>query len=98
MALTLPNKDSDEVLDYVVDWTLRLESGDTISTSTWEFADTAGESPPDLTIDSETETAALATVWLSGGTEGLTYELTNRIVTAGGRTMDQTVKLKIRAK
>ncbi|MBR0995227.1 hypothetical protein JQ580_31410 [Bradyrhizobium japonicum] len=30
----------------------------------------------------------------SSGTEGETYLVQNRIVTTGGRTMDQTVKLK----
>ncbi|WP_425347612.1 hypothetical protein [Sinorhizobium mexicanum] len=38
------------------------------------------------------------TVWLSSGTDGTNYSLVNRVVTAGGRTYDQTVRLKVRAK
>lgn len=92
--IALPFKDPNEVLDYVLSWVDRLD-GDTILTSAWSFA-----VDPDslLIIDSESETATTTTVWLSGGTIGESYELTNRITTAGGRTMDQTAKIKIRAK
>lgn len=92
--IVLPFKDPNEVLDYTLDWSERLDS-DTIDTSAWSFA-----VDPDsaLVIDSDSETATTTTVWLSGGTIGETYELTNRITTAGSRTMDQTCKIKIKAK
>lgn len=93
MALSWPFKDPDEVLDYFIDWTARL-AGDTISSSLWFIVD----DDLTLTIDSNSFTASGATVWLSGGTIGVTYEVTNRIMTAGARTMDQTVKLKIKGK
>ena len=35
MSLNWPDKDPDEVLDYCLDWSDRLGSSDTISTSTW---------------------------------------------------------------
>lgn len=93
--ITFPFKDPDEVLDYVLDWSERL-GADTISTSAWEMVATN----PDelLIIDSDSNTADTTTVWLSGGTLGETYQITNRIVTAAGRTMDQTCKLKIKVK
>ncbi len=90
MALSWPNKDPDEVLDYEIDWAARLTT-DTISTSTWTV-------PSGITKDSDSKTSTTTTVWLSGGTLGDSYEILNRIVTAGGRTMDQTVKLKIKTK
>lgn len=90
MALDWPFKDPDEVLDYQIDWTTRLD-GDTIATSTWIVAD-------GITKDSDSNTTTATTIWLSGGTIGDRYELTNRITTAGGRTMDQTVRIKIKAK
>lgn len=92
MALRWPPKDSDEVLDYILDWSARLSS-DTISTSSWAIASGSG-----LTIDSDSETTTTTTVWLSGGTVGTTYTLTNTIVTAGGRTMEQSVKIRIAEK
>ena len=92
--IALPFKDPNEVLDYTLNWAERLVL-DTIATSVWSFA-----LDPDnlLIIDSESETTTTTTVWLSGGTVAEVYELTNRITTAGGRTMDQTVKIKIKSK
>jgi hypothetical protein len=90
MALTWPPKDPDEVLDYQVDWTDRLDE-DTITSSDWTV-------PDGITQDSESSSTTTATIWLSGGTLGDTYVLLNRVVTAGGRTMDQSVRLKIKSK
>lgn len=89
------HKDPNEVVDYVLDWSLRLDSGDTISTSVWSIV-----APTDgvLVIDSESETTTTTTVWLSAGTEDYTYTLLNRVVTVGGRTFDQTCKLRVKSK
>lgn len=88
--LAWPFKDPDEILDYQVNWAARL-GGDTITSS--DFTVPAG-----LVKDSESNDATTATVWLSGGTIGQTYLILNRVGTAGGREMDQTVKLRIKAK
>lgn len=90
MALEWPAKDPDEVLDYQLNWAARLGT-DTISSSSWEV--TAG-----ITKNSDTNTNKATTIWLSGGALDAQYDITNQIVTAGGRTMSQTVKLKVRAK
>lgn len=89
--LIWPFKDPDEVLDYQVDWVKRLD-GDTISTSTF-FIESGT-----VVIDSDSNTTTETAVFLSGGTIDGENLVTNRIVTAGGRTMDQTMKLKIKAK
>lgn len=89
MALTWPSKDPDEILDYDLDWTDRL-AGDTIATSAWTLADGVG-----LTVGTISNTTRITKVWLSGGTLAASYTLLNRITTAGGRTMDQSVKIKI---
>jgi len=87
MPLTWPAKDPDEVLDYEIDWTARL-AGDTITSSAWT-------APDGIIKTDESNTTTTATIWLSGGTDGETYSILNRVVTAGGRTMDQTVTIKI---
>ena len=92
MAITFPFKDPDEVLDYVLDWTARLGL-DTISSSTWTTP-----TPASITLATATLTSFTTTVWLSGGTLGSAYQFTNRIETLGGRTMDQSVKIKIKSK
>lgn len=91
MALKWPDKDADEVLDYTIDWSQRLGTTDTIATSTWIV-------PNGIAFDDEGRTATTTTVWLSAGVLGDKYEILNRIDTAEGRTMDQTVSIKIRTK
>ena len=83
-------KDPNEVLDYSVDWSALL-AGDTIATSTWTV-------PTGLTGGSMAFTDTSTLIWLSGGSEGESYDLLNRITTAVGRTRDQTCTLKIKTK
>jgi len=90
-------KDPDEVKDYRVDWVDGLDD-DTIASSVWSIGSADEEAGHELVIDSSTYAASSTTVWLSGGTAGLTYRLLNRVATAGGRTLDQTVKLIVKAK
>lgn len=87
--LIWPSKDPDEVLDYQVDWSARL-GDDTIATSAFTLEQDAG-----LTIDNKSNGSKTATVWLSGGTNGETGWLLNRITTAGGRTFDEVIQLAI---
>lgn len=83
-------KDPDAVLDYTINWATWL-GNDTISTSAWT---------PDsgITVDSDTNTTTTATVWLSGGTVGTSYAVTNHIVTAAGREDDRTITVRVREK
>lgn len=84
-------KDPDAVLDYLVDWSEWLADAETIDTSTI-LVETG------ITKDSDTHDTTSATVWLSGGTLGETYEITNRIVTNQGRTDDRTILIYIAAR
>lgn len=86
----MPNKflkDPNAVLDYINDWSDWLVT-DTIATSTWTV-------PTGITKDSSSNTTTTATVWLSGGTAGVSYTVVNRIVTAAGRTEDRSVVLMV---
>ena len=76
-------KDPDSVLDYSVDWTTWL-NGDSIANSSWI-------APSGITVDSDNHNGSVATAWLSGGTEGASYTVVNRIDTALGRQHDQTI-------
>lgn len=87
MAQNAFTKDPDAVLDYLVDWTDWL-AGDTIVTSTWIV-------PTGITKDTDTKTATAARIWLSGGTAETVYLVTNRVVTAGGRTNDRTLDIYV---
>lgn len=80
-------KDPNEVKDFAVDWSEYLE-GDTIETSTWIL-------PSGVTEDDSTNTTTLATIFLAGGTDGAEYIIVNRIVTAGGRTLEMPLKVTV---
>ncbi len=80
-------KDPAAVLDYAVDWSAWL-GDDTITASTWTAA--AG-----ITIDSDTHTATVATVWLSGGTAGEKYAVVNHVTTAQGRQDERTLTIVV---
>ena len=81
-------KDPDAVLDYNIDWATWLD-GDTISTSVWTV-------PAGLTQDSSSHADGITTVFLSSGTDGTSYVVKNRIVTAGGRTDDRTISINVK--
>lgn len=89
--LQWPDKDPDEVLDYAIDWSARLETGDTIVASTWTV-----QSGLSSSLDSFS--GSRASVWLSGGSEGQTYVATNRVTTSENRVMEQSVKIRVRSK
>lgn len=84
------NKDPDARLDYMVDWTSWL-SEDTIANSEWIV-------PSGLVYEADANTDTTATVWLSGGDLGSSYDVVNRITTAAGRIDDRTIIIKIRQK
>jgi hypothetical protein len=84
-------KDPSAVLDYTIDWEDWLCTGDTISTSTWTV-------PTGITEDSDTNTTTTATIWLSGGSDGVMYTVVNRIVTAKSRTDDRSLEITVEEK
>lgn len=80
--------DPNAELDYAVDWSTWLAGGETITTSVWII--------PDGIVEGDTSnTTTIATVWLSGGTAGQQYAVTNRITTNQGRTDDRTINLLV---
>ena len=69
------NKQPADVLDYTVDLTNWMVSGDTITPSGPSIAVTQGASTQPK-------------IWVSGGTNGKQYKVTTTIVTNGGRTKE----------
>lgn len=87
MAANRYTKDPDALLDYGHDWAPWL-GADTIGTATWTV-------PAGLTKEAESHTTTTATVWVSGGTVGATYQVTCHITTAGGREDDRSLFLYV---
>jgi hypothetical protein len=90
MTLRWPTKDPDASLDYAIDWTDWLKN-DTITSSTWVL-------PNGITKVRDSFTDTVATIWLSGGADGSSYSLLNKIETAGGRKEDRSVLLELKQK
>ena len=88
-------KDPSAVLDFGFDWQLWLASGETISASTWTI--TEDETSPSTTLfkASDTHNTTATTAWLSGGTPGVDYVLTNHITTSAGRQDDRSMTIKV---
>lgn len=79
-------KDPQSVLDYGIDWSDWLASGETISTSTWTV-------PTGITEDSDSKGDTSTIIWLSGGTAGATYKIANKIVTSDSRTVERSIDI-----
>lgn len=79
--------DPDADLDFGHDWSDWLPDGDTITTSTWTI------SPAGPTLSNSTHDDTTTTIWVEGCTAGVTYTLTNHIVTGDGREDDRSITL-----
>lgn len=91
MALTWPDKDPQETLDYRLNWRARIVPGDKIVSSTWSTVQ-------GIISGINTYTDYTTTLWLSGGTVNQTYLFTNTITTAAGRIMEQSVQVTVVSK
>jgi hypothetical protein len=83
-------KDPSAVLDYKVDWSPWLQDSEVVTGSAWVSADVT------ITVDSNSHDNTSATVWLSGGTAGVDYQLTNHITTSMARTDERTITIACR--
>lgn len=91
------DKDPEATLDYSINWTNWMPSGDTIQTSTWAVTSPAGDSDP-ITVSSDSETNYVATAVLTGGTAGNLYTLTNTIVTVNSITDRRHFRVSVKAR
>lgn len=82
-------KDPNALLDYALDWSEWLSSADVIVASTWTT------SPAGLT-EGDTHNDGLKTsIWLSGGAVGVTYTITNHVVTEDDRCDDRSFEIVV---
>lgn len=82
------SKDPNARLDWQIDWSSALVTGDSISSSAWTV-------PSGLTKYAESNTSTATTVWLDGGTAGQVYAVVNRVTTANGAIDDRTLQVVI---
>ena len=89
-------KDPDALLDYTLDWNDWFGCSDGLNTSSWEIEIIENDNTP---ITSSTHTADTTsnttTVWLSGGTVGNHYRITNTITTTNNLTEERYFRIFI---
>jgi len=95
------------ILDYLFDWTSWLATGETLTASTMTATTGITLTPPPTNTTTTattgitltpppTNTTTTATVWLTGGTLGTAYQVTNHVTTNAGRQDDRTITVTIR--
>ena len=87
-------KDPYAVLDYSLDWTNWMPTGDTISAITITAETISGDAAP-LAIDSSTNTNYIATANISGGTAGNIYNVEYKITTTNGLKDSRNFRIKV---
>lgn len=80
-------KDPSSTLDYGVDWSNWLATGEEITSSQWII-------PTGLTLVSESNSTTAASVFIRGGVADRTYVITNRIETNQSRIDDRSMMIK----
>lgn len=86
-------KDPDSVLDYSVDWSAWLPTGDTIVASTFTVTPAATDA---VVVDDSSFNDTTTTVWLSGGANKASYTVTNHITTSQGRQDDRSMVIQMK--
>lgn len=69
-------KSPDAFLDFSINWSRWLSSGEEIVDSSWVVV------TPGISISNPSHDGTKATVWVSGGTAGSSYTITNTITTS----------------
>lgn len=82
-------KDPAESLNYSIDWSKALPQGVTIASAEWSAT------PAGLDLSSPSHAQKATTVWISGGSAGLTYLVTCEITTSAGQTFQRSVRLPV---
>lgn len=81
-------------LDYAFDWRRWLDSGDTLISA--EFTVSPSGHPDELKVGANSGvTNTRAIVWLSGGQKGVTYKISCKVSTKGGRVEEKEAILQI---
>jgi hypothetical protein len=81
-------KDPDANLDYGFDWSDWLETGEALNASVWDV-------PAGLVEGAKQLGTSATKVWLSGGTAGATYTVSNQVTTDAGRIDERSFSIVV---
>ena len=80
-----------DVVDYDIDYSEWLSDGDTLESATVTVAPATN-----LVIDSVFVNDPRIKIWVSGGTNGVTYKVTVTATTADGRVKQDEFRVKVK--
>lgn len=91
-------KRADDRLDYDVEFERWLSDGDSITSAEAQakIRSKDDSEPTDLLVDSVMVFGTVVKVWLSGGTDGRTYDVTVTASTADGRVKEEKFVIRIK--
>lgn len=98
MSVAAFEKDPDARLDYLIQWSAWLASGDSIASVTWSVTSGDGALLVCSGSYAPSVSGTTSTVWLEGGTVGVDYAVRARITTTLGRIDDRTLIIRVRAR
>jgi hypothetical protein len=85
-------KDPQSEVDFSLDWTDWITSGEVITSALWSI-DPSDVSAP--TLGASQSSGSVQSVYVSGGVPGSRYRLSCQIQTDAGRTADRSLTLRI---
>lgn len=90
MILATYTKQPADVLDYDVEYSDFMGGIDALSSKT------VTATPTGINVDSSSIVGTRVKVWLSGGTNGVTYKITVTATTSDGRVKQDEFKVKVK--
>jgi hypothetical protein len=90
--------DPDEAALYIVDWTDRLGTSETISTSAFTYTGSPDTTPLVLSSAAISTDNLKTQIKLDNGTSGTLYTVNNRVTTSASNTLDQSVYIRVRTR
>tara|TARA_R110000868_G_scaffold203169_1_gene450991 strand:+ start:130 stop:417 length:288 start_codon:yes stop_codon:yes gene_type:complete len=88
MSIKTYTKDPIAYLDFSIDWSLWLDTDETITVSTWAVTPNGVD---DMVLDSDITDGTINTVWVAEGIAGKDYTVTNTITTDQSRIDERSI-------
>jgi hypothetical protein len=90
--------DPDETAAYTIDWSDRLGTSETISTSAFTYTGSPDTTPLVLSGAAISSNSLSTQITIDNGTSGTMYTINNRVTTSASNTLDQSVNLHVRTR
>lgn len=90
--MTLMIKDPGSRIDYAFDWNAAYLDGQMLVASSWSIDPVQ---PSGVTVDAHAFDMVRTSATLSGGVEGVSYRVTNRVTLSDGQIDERSLVLRV---